>query len=156
MALSVTLIEYFAGLIFIKEMHVKLWDYSDEKFNIQGIICPKFTFFWYLLSAIYYFLIHPNIIHSIEWLAGNLWFSFFVGLFYGVFLIDVGYSLNILNNIQKFAKENDIIVQYEAFRKHIGELRNEFKEKERFVFSMKLDHISIKKSLKAYFDKYYK
>ena len=137
MALSVTLIEYFAGLIFIKGMHVKLWDYSDEKFNIQGIICPKFTFFWYLLSAIYYFLIHPNIIHSIEWLAGNLWFSFFVGLFYGVFLID-------------------IIVQYEAFRKHIGELRNEFKEKERFVFSMKLDHISIKKSLKAYFDKYYK
>ena len=156
MALSVTLIEYFAGLIFIKGMHVKLWDYSDEKFNIQGIICPKFTFFWYLLSAIYYFLIHPNIIHSIEWLAGNLWFSFFVGLFYGVFLIVVGYSLNILNNIQKFAKENDIIVQYEAFRKHIGELRNEFKEKERFVFSMKLDHISIKKSLKAYFDKYYK
>ena len=53
------LIEYFAGLIFIKGMHVKLWDYSDEKFNIQGIICPKFTFFWYLLSAIYYFLIHP-------------------------------------------------------------------------------------------------
>lgn len=97
MALSVTLIEYFAGLIFIKGMHVKLWDYSDEKFNIQGIICPKFTFFWYLLSAIYYFLIHPNIIHSIEWLAGNLWFSFFVGLFYGVLLIDVGYSLNILN-----------------------------------------------------------
>lgn len=156
MALSVTLIEYFAGLIFIKGMHVKLWDYSDEKFNIQGIICPKFTFFWYLLSAIYYFLIHPNIIHSIEWLAGNLWFSFFVGLFYGVFLIDVCYSLNILNNIQKFAKENDIIVQYEAFRKHIGELRNDFKEKERFIFSMKLDHISIKKSLKAYFDKYYK
>ena len=31
MALSVTLIEYFAGLIFIKGMHVKLWDYSDEK-----------------------------------------------------------------------------------------------------------------------------
>ena len=35
MALSVTLIEYFAGLIFIKGMHVKLWDYSDEKFNEQ-------------------------------------------------------------------------------------------------------------------------
>ena len=47
MALSGTLIEYFAGLIFIKGMHVKLWDNSDEKFNIQGIICPKFTFFWY-------------------------------------------------------------------------------------------------------------
>ena len=32
MALSVTLIEYFAGLIFIKGMHVKTFgDYSDEK-----------------------------------------------------------------------------------------------------------------------------
>lgn len=60
------------------------------------------------------------------------------------FLIDVGYSLNILNNIQKFAKRKRYYCQYEAFRKHIGELRNEFKEKERFVFSMKLDHISIK------------
>ena len=38
----------------------------------------------------------------------------------------------------------------------LPELRNDFKEKERFIFSMKLDHISIKKSLKAYFDKYYK
>ena len=45
MALSVTLIEYFAGLIFIKGMHGKALGYSDEKFNIQGIICPKFTFF---------------------------------------------------------------------------------------------------------------
>ena len=70
------------------------------------------SFFWYLLSAIYYFLIHPNIIHSIEWLAGNLWFSFFVGLFYGVFLIDVGYSFKHFKQYtKKFAKENDIIVQ---------------------------------------------
>ena len=69
--------------------------------------------------------------------------------------IDVCYSLNILNNIQKFERKR-YYCQYEAFRKHIGELRNDFKEKERFIFSMKLDHISIKKSLKAYFDKYYK
>lgn len=43
MAAAVTLVEYVAGLIFIKGMHVRLWDYSKQWGNIQGIICPKFT-----------------------------------------------------------------------------------------------------------------
>lgn len=154
MALSITGIEYIAGLIFIKGMHVKLWDYSDEKFNIKGIICLKFSFFWYLLSALYYFIIHPKIIHSIEWLAGNLWFSFFIGIFFGVFIIDLCYSLSILNHIQKFARENDIIVHYELFRKHIRDLRQELKEKNRFIFSMKLEELTIRKALKEFKRKY--
>ncbi|WP_276629906.1 putative ABC transporter permease, partial [Terrisporobacter hibernicus] len=35
MALVVTFIEYLAGLIFIKGMNIKLWDYTDEHCNIQ-------------------------------------------------------------------------------------------------------------------------
>ena len=52
MAIVMTLFEYIAGLIFIKGMHVQLWDYSKEKFNIQGIICLKFSIFWAILGAI--------------------------------------------------------------------------------------------------------
>lgn len=40
-----TLIEYIAGLIFIKGMGIKLWDYSARPGNIQGIICPLFSLF---------------------------------------------------------------------------------------------------------------
>ena len=36
--LGMTLIEFIAGLIFIKGFKVKLWDYSDRKGNIMGII----------------------------------------------------------------------------------------------------------------------
>lgn len=61
MAAAVTLVEYIAGLISIKLLHVKLWDYSKQWGNIQGIICPKFTLGWAILSAVYYFLIHPRI-----------------------------------------------------------------------------------------------
>jgi uncharacterized membrane protein len=46
MGLMMTLIEYIAGLIFIKGLKIKLWDYSDEPFNIQGIICLKFSIIW--------------------------------------------------------------------------------------------------------------
>ena len=34
-----TLIEYITGLIFIKGLKIKLWDYSNRWGNIQGIIC---------------------------------------------------------------------------------------------------------------------
>ena len=37
---SLTLLEYITGLIFIKGMHIKLWDYSKQWGNVQGIICP--------------------------------------------------------------------------------------------------------------------
>ncbi len=36
MGVVMTLIEYIAGLIFIKGMKIKLWDYSNRRGNIQG------------------------------------------------------------------------------------------------------------------------
>ena len=92
MALAITALEYVAGMIFIHGMKIKLWDYSDRWGNVKGIICPLFTFFWLVLSAVYYFLIHPHILSALHWLAENLAFSFCIGFFYGIFLIDVGYS----------------------------------------------------------------
>ena len=85
MAICITAIEYIAGLIFIKGMNIKLWDYSDRWGNVQGIICPLFSFFWLLLSATYYFFIHPYILNSLDWLAQNLAFSFIIGFFFGIF-----------------------------------------------------------------------
>lgn len=40
MAIAMTVIELIAGEIFIVKMHVKLWDYTGNKFNYKGIICP--------------------------------------------------------------------------------------------------------------------
>ena len=78
MTIAMTLIEYIAGIIFIKGMKVKLWDYSEEWGNIQGIICPLYTFFWAVISTIYYFFVNDTIIESINWLYNNLMFSFFI------------------------------------------------------------------------------
>ena len=45
MAIAITILEYVAGLIFIRGMKIKLWDYSERWGNINGIICPLFSFF---------------------------------------------------------------------------------------------------------------
>jgi uncharacterized membrane protein/AraC-like DNA-binding protein len=110
MALCMTVIEYIAGSIFIKRMKIKLWDYSHERGNIKGIICPRFSFYWAVLGAIYYFLIHPRILDILRWLSENLAFSFVIGFFFGVFILDVWYSMSLTAKIRTFAKENDIVI----------------------------------------------
>ena len=136
MSLVVTCIEYISGLIFIKRMKIKLWDYTNEWGNIKGIICPRFSFFWVILSAIYYFLIHPYILESLYWLSNHLSFSFVMGFFYGVFLIDVCYSLHIMVHIRRFAHDNEIIVKYELLKENIRKRNEELIGKKKFIFNM--------------------
>ena len=119
MALAITLVEYFAGLIFIKGLKVKLWDYSECWGNIQGIICPLYTFFWWLLSAIYYFFIHPRILNALDWLDNHFAFSFAIGMYYGILIVDLVHSFNLVAKLKKFAKEKEIVVRWEKFKESV-------------------------------------
>lgn len=138
MMIIMTLIEYITGLIFIRGMHVMLWDYSRRWGNIQGIICPLFTLFWGILGAFYYIFIHPRVLHALDWLSRNLAFSFFIGLFYGVFLIDCGYSFNLVARIRKLADQYQVIVKYNELKERVADLRTEAREKTHFFFSFSL------------------
>ena len=153
MAVAITLVEYIAGLIFIKGMNIKLWDYSDCWGNIQGIICPLFSFYWMLLSALYYFVIHPKIVNSIYWLANHQTFSFFVGFFYGVFSIDLAVSLNILVKIRQFARENQIQVRYEEFKDSVIRKNENLMIRMRFMFPVRPSLSSFSQALKEYFER---
>ena len=42
MGAAMTIMEYISGVLALKVVHVRLWDYSREWGNLQGIICPKF------------------------------------------------------------------------------------------------------------------
>lgn len=119
MAICMTVIEYIAGILALKVVKVQLWDYSKEWGNFQGIICPKFSLIWAVLGAVYYFLIHPHIIETIRWLSQNLAFSFVIGLFFGIFIIDVAHSIQLVAKLRTFAKENDIVVKYEMLKTNI-------------------------------------
>lgn len=137
MAVAMTLIEYIAGVIFIHGMKVELWDYSNERFNYKGIICLKFSIIWTALGAVYYFLIHPHILNALEWFSKNLSFSFVIGVFFGVFIIDVVYSLRLLKKLREFAKEHEILIKYEALKHQIRKYTDGQKEKYRFFFALR-------------------
>lgn len=139
MAVCMTAIEYIAGVMALKIVKVRLWDYTEECGNIQGIICPKFSMIWAILGAVYYFLIHPYILNAIYWLARNLAFSFVIGLFFGVFIIDVSQSLQLVAKLKQFAEENDVVVKYETIKENIRKHYENSAQKYRFFHPFHTD-----------------
>lgn len=137
MALAMTVLEYIAGLIFIKGMNVKLWDYSDRWGNIDGIICPIFSLFWGLIGAFYYFCVNPYILDAITWLTGNLAYSYFIGYFFGIFTIDVIHSMGITVKLRKYARENNILIKLEELKLTIRENQEKRKEKIHYIMAFK-------------------
>ena len=148
MAATMTLIEYGAGLFCLKSLHVRLWDYRDEWGNVQGIICPRFSFLWAVLCAVYYFFVHSSILSALAWLSENLAFSFVIGFFFGVFAIDVVYSTSLAAKIKAFAIENNIIVLYDKLKEHIRTVSKKGKERTHFLFAF-VSSYSLTENLKA-------
>lgn len=139
MAVWMTVIEYISGLLSVKLFKVRLWDYRNEWANIQGIICPKYSFFWAVLGAFYYFLIHPYILGAMIWLSENLAFSFVIGLFFGVFIIDFAHSMQLISRLKRFADENGVIVKYENIKANIRSHYTKTARKYNFFHPFKTD-----------------
>lgn len=117
-----TLLELIAGYIFICKMHIRLWDYSDCFGNYKGIICPKFSVYWTILGAVFYLVLFPSIIRLVIRFLTVEWFLFAVflmGIFYGIFLIDLMQSMEVANKLKALADENQLILRWETFKQHI-------------------------------------
>lgn len=171
MGASMTLIEYLAGIIFIKGMKIKLWDYSDRKGNIQGIICPLFSLIWTAVGALYLFVVDPFVISWVEWFVSHIAFAFVVGLFFGVFAVDLAHSVGLSVKIRTFAKKNGVIIVYEKlkesvkeriekFRNGVSERAEKFKERKNgegktarssFIFPFR-SHKTIEEQLEDYME----
>ncbi len=51
----ITALEFIVGCIVNRKFHLNVWDYSGQKFNVLGQICPIFSAAWFCLTlpAIY-------------------------------------------------------------------------------------------------------
>ena len=65
MALT-TLVEALVGVLTHKMLGVRLWDYSCEKGNIGGYVCPRFSLIWGVISALIIRLI-PRLDPLLAW-----------------------------------------------------------------------------------------
>ena len=125
--IGMTLIEFVAGLIFIKGFKIKLWDYSNRKGNIMGIICPIFSFAWLVVGSLYYFLLNPLLVQGISWISENLIYTYFVGAVIGAILVDFAYSVHLATKLKEFKELQNL--RFEEFKKEFKRRVNEIKNK---------------------------
>jgi len=114
---GMTLIEFIAGLIFIKGLKIKLWDYSNRKGNIMGIICPTFSLIWLVVGSLYYFLLNPVLVMGITWISENLIYTFFIGMVIGAIVVDLCYSIHLATRLKEFKELSDL--RFEEFKKEL-------------------------------------
>ena len=138
MSVTITAIEFLSGLFHLKFNNVRLWDYSQRWGNVMGLICPKFSLVWTILCIGYYFLLHRGVSAAAEWIGhGNMLVIFVLGLLYGVMIVDIVVSINLVNKIKTFAIENNVIVKYEEIKLSIIQFKEKQKEKYHFLFPFK-------------------
>jgi uncharacterized membrane protein len=154
MCVAMTGIEYIGGVIFIKGMKIKLWDYSRRFGNIQGIICPLFSFLWTAVGAFYYFLLDNFFYNSVEWLWNdNLPFLFVVGFFFGIFTVDLVNSTQLSLRLRKFATEHNVVLHYEKLKGSIQDGLKEMKGKISFLSPFRTQEKPLDEFLKRYLKK---
>lgn len=116
MGLVMNCIEFTGGIILLKGFHMRLWDYRDRKGNFMGIVCPLFGLIWTGISALYYLFIHQISLNNLMWFSKNLAFAFFVGLFWGFFILDMWTAFSDAGMIKKIAAEMDVIIHYDDLK----------------------------------------
>lgn len=125
-----TLIEYIAGIIFIKGMHIKLWDYSSRWGNIQGIICPLFSIIWAVIGVAFLFTLYQPFKNIFIWTVNNLSFSFFLGIIYGILFIDFCISMKVSVRLRSLSKKAQEVLPFEKLKEY---LTAENKKRKEFI-----------------------
>ena len=131
MWIGMVLLEFLAGLIFIKGFHVRLWDYTNMKGNILGIICPVFTVIWLAVAVLFYYGVDPflyvlstkvhNYMFGGDGELAHFGFLFAMGIVYGLMIYDLVVSLNLFATIRKGMESSGVLERYES-------LKNKWKE----------------------------
>jgi uncharacterized membrane protein len=88
-----SILEYFTGYALEIFFHSTWWDYSNEKYNINGKICLKFSLLWGLACIIIVKVVDP-----------------FVSMLLYDFKIFLGYYENVFSSIIFLYFSTDIIV----------------------------------------------
>ncbi len=135
--LFMTLIEYIAGLIFIKGLKVQLWDYSTQPWNFQGIICPFFSAIWILCGAMYVLVLNSAFVGLAHWFVANeLIVAMVISFFYGVLAVDFGWSIGLLTKVRKAVADSHFIVSWDKIKDSFQDQIKKAQEHYNWLFAL--------------------
>lgn len=105
--------EYFVGWLLEKTTHIKYWDYSNQKFNLNGRISLVICLLWGILAYIAVFQVHPQVENIFQMIPAWLRYTL-TGSFGTLLLVDT------VTTIRKLALMTKWMIKLEEVS---GELR---------------------------------
>ena len=107
------MIEYFTSWLLEKVFKIRLWDYSNEKFNLDGRVCLRFSLGWFLLAMFTILFIQPYLIGIITKIP-QLMIKGLVVILTIYFIIDTAYSARLYYHFSKFRERLKHFIESEA------------------------------------------
>lgn len=120
LTIMATILEYITGIIYLKIFKTRLWDYSKEKFNIQGIINPLYSFLWMIMATCYYFIFFKPFNLFFRTANGNITY-FIVVLIIIIFLI-IDFILSTICCLKNKTTFNKLKITYVEFKHELFKL----------------------------------
>ena len=109
LGMVLTTIEYLVGFFAEKIFNLTLWDYSENKLNLQGRVSLPFSILWTVLALIFVMFIHPAVLNRVN-LLDDAYVKTAAILFLIYFAVDYSFS----------------VVSLSAFRRRITYLYTEY------------------------------
>lgn len=98
-----SILEYFTSYIMEKLFKARWWDYSNNKFNINGRICLETMVPFGIIACLLIYIINPFLVSNLNKLSDT--FLTVIAMVLAVLLItDYITSFNIINNFKKTVK----------------------------------------------------
>lgn len=90
-----TFLEYITSYIMEKIFKARWWDYTNQKFNINGRVCLKNSLYFGILSLLLIYLINPLLINLINNM-NNIWLTIITIVCLTIFITDIFISCNVI------------------------------------------------------------
>lgn len=87
------------------------WDYTDERFNIKGYICLKFSIVWGILSIIFIKFINPHV-SKMTYFAIEHFGEVFYNILLVILIVDIVLTVNSLIAFNKvFTELQEVLLE---------------------------------------------
>ena len=102
-----SILEYLTSYIMEKIFKARWWDYSNEKFNLNGRICGKNALLFGLGGVIVIYLVHPTLKNILTLFNPKLLFIIII-ICLIIYLTDAIISFNIINKFKNTITSIDL------------------------------------------------
>lgn len=116
---SATLLEYFTGVAMEKMFHVRYWDYSSQRWNLNGHICVTSSLAWGAFSVILTLYGHTPVERFALRMNGNL-------LEVIVFVLTVYISIDMAESVREAFNLKEVLLSLEESSEEFRRIQKRF------------------------------